>query len=82
MRPERTNGDRVRAMNMRNEWMSVRAAATMLGFTAVSLRRAIERNARRSVDGTIEASFDGLRARKLGRTWRVQLSDAWARRSA
>lgn len=59
------------------EWVSVRIAARTLGFTPVSLRRAIERHARRAEDGTIEARFDGLRARKLGRTWRVQLSSAW-----
>lgn len=60
--------------------MSVREAAEIIGFAVVSLRRAIERNARRAADGGTEASFDGVRARKIGRNWRVQLSSAWAPR--
>lgn len=58
-------------------WLSVREAALLLGFAVVSLRRAIERHARRAPDGGTEASFDGIRAKKLGRTWRVLLSAAW-----
>lgn len=58
-------------------WLSVREAATVLGLAVVSLRRLIERHARRAPDGGIEASLDGVRAKKLGRTWRVQLSSAW-----
>lgn len=67
-------------MKSAHEWMSVREAAEILGFAIISLRRAIERNARRASDGGVEASFDGLRARKIGRAWRVQLSSAWAPR--
>lgn len=63
-------------------WITVREAADVLGFTPVSLRRAIERNARQAADGGIEARFDGLCAKKLGRTWRVLLSSAWTARSA
>lgn len=59
-------------------WVSVRDAALALGFAAVSLRRAIERNARRAPDGAVEASFDGVHARKLGRNWRVMLGERWA----
>jgi len=58
-------------------WMPVSKAADVLGFAPVSLRRAIERHARRGPDGTTEASFDGVVARKLGRTWRVKLSPRW-----
>lgn len=58
-------------------WMSVRQAAGIIGFNTVSLRRVLERNSRRAPDGAVEASIDGLRARKLGRSWRVQLSDSW-----
>ncbi|MBZ0116714.1 MAG: hypothetical protein K8H88_06960 [Sandaracinaceae bacterium] len=43
----------------------------------MSLRRTIERHARRAPDGGTEASFDGIRARKLGRTWRVLLGERW-----
>lgn len=69
-------------METSKRWMSVREAAAVLGFAVVSLRRAIERHARRAPDGGIEASFDGLRARKLGRTWRVQLGSRWTAPSA
>jgi hypothetical protein len=41
------------------------------------LRRTLERKAVRTADGGVEASFDGVRARKLGRLWRVQLSASW-----
>ncbi len=66
------------ASSQMSPWVSVRVAASHLGFSVVSLRRVIERNARRSADGGIEATFDGLRAKKLGRTWRVALGDRWA----
>lgn len=59
-------------------WTSIREAALILGFGTVSLRRLIERHSRRAADGGIEAVVDGLRARKIGRTWRVQLSTAWS----
>lgn len=59
-------------------WISIREAADILGYGAVSMRRLIERNARRVADGGIEANVDGVRARKIGRTWRVQLGAAWS----
>jgi hypothetical protein len=58
-------------------WTNVREAARVLGFATVSLRRAIERNARRAADGGTVAAFDGIVARKCGRTWRVRLGEAW-----
>ena len=58
-------------------WTSIRDAAETLGFAVVSLRRAIERNAHRTPDGGTEATFDGIVARKCGRTWRVLLDEAW-----
>jgi hypothetical protein len=57
--------------------MSVDEAATILGVPTISLRRAIERNARRRPDSTIEAKADGYTARKLGRRWRVALDAGW-----
>jgi hypothetical protein len=59
------------------QWMSVRAAARILGFNAVAFRRVLERNARRGADGSVETHCDGVTARKFGRSWRVQLSAAW-----
>ena len=58
-------------------WFSIRSVAAVIGYAPVPLRRLIERHARKGPDGTIESVVDGLRARKLGRTWRVQLGERW-----
>ena len=36
-----------------------------------------ERASQRSGDGVVEAELDGIKARKLGRLWKVRLSDGW-----
>jgi hypothetical protein len=60
-------------------WLRVDEAAEVLGVEVITLRRAIERHARRDADGGgIQAHFDGLRARKLGRHWRVLLGPEWS----
>ena len=64
-------------VQMTPRWISIREAAKLVGYGEVSFRRLIERHARKGTDGTTAASVDGIRARKLGRTWRVQLGDAW-----
>jgi hypothetical protein len=58
--------------------MGVDAAAHILGIPTVTLRRALERNARRGPDGIVQARIDGVTARKFGRLWRVALDPAWA----
>lgn len=58
-------------------WMSVDEAARILGVTIITLRRALERAARRKPDGCIEAAVDGLVARRFGRRWRVHLAPGW-----
>lgn len=58
-------------------WTSIETAASTLGLSATALRKALERRARRAADGGTEAEIDGVRARKLGRLWRVSLSAAW-----
>ncbi len=58
-------------------WVSLQAAAEILGLSAPALRKTLERRAVRVVDGAIEAEVDGVRGRKLGRLWRVMLSSAW-----
>ena len=63
-------------------WMAVRDAANLLALTEEALRKALERAAVRAPDGGTEAHLDGVRGRKLGRRWRVQLSDAWLERPA
>ncbi len=64
-------------------WMSVEDAAMILGLPVITLRRTIERNARKAADGTIEAKVDGIVAKKCGgRLWRVFLDASWTRPSA
>lgn len=58
-------------------WLSLQAAADLLGLTAAALRKSLDRRAVRTSDGGIEAELDGVRGRKLGRLWRVTLSAAW-----
>jgi len=58
-------------------WLGIPRAAPIIGMTDGALRRAIERRARRRYDGSLEAVFDGIRARKLGGRWRVLIGDAW-----
>lgn len=60
-------------------WVSLVRAAQYLGESPASLRKKIERAARRGSDGVVEAEFDGIRARKLGRNWKVRMSDDWLR---
>lgn len=60
-----------------HRWLSISDAASILGVDDVNLRRSCERNARRAPDGMVESFFDGIRARKLGRLWRVLLGDRW-----
>lgn len=58
-------------------WMGTERAAAFLGMPAVTLRRQLERSARRGEDGAIVARLDGITARKLGRSWRVWLGAGW-----
>lgn len=58
-------------------WMSVEDAAGILGIPVVTLRRTIERNARKGKDGSVEARVQGVTARKFGRLWRVFLDAMW-----
>jgi hypothetical protein len=58
-------------------WMSLQAAANLLGMTAAALRKALDRRTARAKDGGIEAELDGVRGRKLGRGWRICLGPAW-----
>jgi hypothetical protein len=60
-------------------WMGIDEAAHILGVPVVSLRRTIERNARKHPNGSVDARVDGIVARKLGRLWRVVLDPAWMR---
>ena len=59
-------------------WLSVTAAAEILGLSPTALRKSLDRRAVRAADGGTEAELDGVRGRKLGRLWRVALSSAWA----
>jgi hypothetical protein len=63
-------------------WTSLSKGADFLGVTPGSLRRTLERNVEVAPDGGTEANIDGLRARKFGRLWRIQFSDAWLARQS
>jgi hypothetical protein len=52
-------------------------AAAILGVPIVTLRRAIERNARRGADSSVLSKTDGVHGRKCGRRWRVVLDAQW-----
>jgi hypothetical protein len=58
-------------------WRSIEASAQILGVPTITLRRLIGRSAKRAPDGSMEACVDGIRARKLGRHWRVWLHASW-----
>jgi len=72
-RASRTKSDRPPA-----SWLRVEEAAQILGVAVITFRRAIDRHARRDADGRIFSEFDGVRARKLGRQWRVLLDPCWS----
>lgn len=57
-------------------WISVARAAGILGEHPENLRKRLARAARSTERGT-EAVIDGLRARKLGRHWKVRLDEGW-----
>jgi len=50
-----------------------------LGESPESLRKKLVRASRKTADGVVEAEFDGTRARKLGRIWKVRFSRGWLR---
>lgn len=61
-------------------WLSLASAADALDESTKALRRKLERAAKRSDDGAIEANLGvGIRGRKLGRLWKVCFSDGWLR---
>jgi hypothetical protein len=58
-------------------WLTVDQAATFLSLPPVTLRRTLERNARKADDGGTVSHADGMTTRKLGRLWRVRLDQGW-----
>jgi hypothetical protein len=69
-------------VNTGSRWVSLRSAAEALDMAPTALRRTVERRARLAEDGGIEASFDGIRARKFAGRWRVNLGPIWTRGDA
>lgn len=69
-------------MTPRPAWMSPADAAAILGVPLLTLRRALERNAKKDKAGHVIAEVDGITARKLGRLWRVHLDPAWTKPTA
>lgn len=58
-------------------WFALPRAALILDVSASALRRRVERAAELTGEGVLEAHFDGIRARKFGRSWRLLLGAAW-----
>lgn len=58
-------------------WLPLLTAAELLGESAESLRKKLERASTPSADGVVEARLDGVVARKQGRLWKLRLSDGW-----
>lgn len=59
-------------------WLGIPRAAELLDEEPESLRKKLERVARKGADGQIESDLSGLRGRKLGRLWKVQIPAGWA----
>lgn len=58
-------------------WLTLGDAANRLALSPDTLRKQIERNVKRATDGVVEASIDGIRARKFRGRWRVALGPNW-----
>lgn len=58
-------------------WISLARAAAILDESEESLRKKLMRASRKACDGVVEATLDGIRARKFGRNWKVLLSPRW-----
>lgn len=71
--PSSTRAD---AITSAARWRSVEDAAAFLGMPVRVLREALATNARKEA-GVIEAHLDGIIGRKLGRRWRVWLTERW-----
>ncbi len=59
-------------------WLGIQRAAELLDEDPESLRKKLERAARRTSEGHLESDIDGVRGRKLARLWKVQLPPGWA----
>ncbi len=66
-----------RGAHVAGVWLTATEAAELLRLNVRVFRRMLDRRARRGPDGAVEARFDGVVARKVGRTWRVALSPLW-----
>lgn len=64
---------------LKSTWVSLARAAQFLGESPESLRKKLVRASRKTADGVVEAEFDGIKARKLGRNWKVRFSSGWLR---
>lgn len=58
-------------------WLKMREAAAILCVSTSALRKTIERKVAQAPEGTRELYFDGIRAKKLGHTWRLALDPSW-----
>lgn len=60
-------------------WMSLDVAAKTLGLSSEALKKRLQQAVKNAPDGSVESRpTPGIKARKLGRYWRVCLSEGWA----
>ncbi len=59
-------------------WLGIQRAAELLDEDPESLRKKLERAAKRTPEGHVESEIDGVRGRKFARLWKVQLPPGWA----
>lgn len=78
--PETTTKTRARRSGgpVRALWLGIQRAAELLDEDPESLRKKLERAARRTSEGHVESEIDGVRGRKFARLWKVQLPPGWA----
>ncbi len=63
--------------DQKRRWQALESAARHLDVDPSTLRKRAERHCKVGQDGVPEAKFDGLRLRKFGARWKVQLSSEW-----
>lgn len=75
--PPKHRGGKMRGPD-RALWLGIQRAAELLDEDPESLRKKLERAAKRTPEGHIESEIDGVRGRKFARLWKVQLPLGWA----
>lgn len=76
MNTTQSNGEAMNAGDQTARWRTTKEAGPFLGMSERMLRDTLTKHAKVNGDVT-EARFDGIVGRKVGRRWKVWLSDKW-----